>query len=129
MVLNLTAVGTAEAGYFTIYPNGLARPTASSINFPRGWTGANMVTVPLGADGKVALFNHGAAAHAVIDVLGWYWSDGEQPLGSQLFPIGDAERVYDSRLGDGPSGTATSSTSATWSSAHPPTPPTSQRSS
>ena len=80
----------------------MARPTASSINFPKGWTGANMVTVPVGADGKVALYNYGGAAHAVIDVLGWYWSDTEQPLGSQLFPIGDPERVYDSRLGDGP---------------------------
>jgi hypothetical protein len=102
VVLNLTAVNTATAGYFTVYPNGVARPTASSINFPKGWTGANMVTVPVGADGKVALYDNGGAAHAVVDVLGWYWSDTEQPLGSQLFPIGDAERVYDSRLGDGP---------------------------
>ena len=57
MVLNLTAVATAAPGYFTLYPSGVARPTASSINFPKGWTGANMVTVPVGADGKVALYN------------------------------------------------------------------------
>ena len=102
VVLNLTAVATTSRGYFTLYPNGVARPTASSINFPKGWTGANMVTVPVGADGKVALYNYGAAAHAVIDVLGWYWQDSEQPLGSQFLPIGEAERVFDSRSDGGP---------------------------
>ena len=101
-MLNLTAVATTSRGYFTLYPNGVARPTASSINFPKGWTGANMVTVPVGADGKVALYNYGAAAHAVIDVLGWYWQDSEQPLGSQFLPIGEAERVFDSRSDGGP---------------------------
>ena len=97
VVLNLTAVTTTSQGYFTMYPNGVARPTASSINFPKGWTGANMVTVPVGADGKVALYNYGGAAHAVVDVLGWYWQDADQALGSQLLPIGDAIRLYDSR--------------------------------
>lgn len=96
VVLNLTAVDTTSEGYLTLYPNGVSRPTASSINFPRGWTGANMVTVPLGADGKVALYNYGGAAHAVVDVLGWYWQDTEKPLGSQLIPIG-GERLFDSR--------------------------------
>ena len=81
VVLNLTAVTTTSQGYFTMYPNGVARPTASSINFPKGWTGANMVTVPVGADGKVALYNYGGAAHAVVDVLGWYWQDADQALG------------------------------------------------
>ena len=97
VVVNLTAVTTTSQGYFTMYPNGVARPTASSINFPKGWTGANMVTVPVGADGKVALYNYGGPAHAVLDVLGWYWKDAEQPVGSQFLPIGDAFRLFDSR--------------------------------
>ena len=101
VVLNLTAVATTSQGYFTMYPNGVSRPTASSINFPKGWTGANMVTVPVGADGKVALYNYGGKAHAVVDVLGWYWKDTEQALGSQFLPIGDPLRIYDSRDGDG----------------------------
>ena len=34
-----------------------------------------MATVPVGADGKINLYNYGGNAHAVIDVLGWYAKD------------------------------------------------------
>ena len=104
MVLNLTAVATTSAGYFTMFPGGTSRPTASSINFPKGWTGANMVTVPVGADGTIALYNYGGAAHAVIDVLGWYWKGADEDLGSQMLPLGDAFRAYDSRDENDPFG-------------------------
>ncbi len=103
VVFNLTAVATTAAGYFTTYPSGKARPTTSSINFPKGWTGANMVTLPVGADGKIKLFNSGGAAHALIDVLGWYAKDdtvrAARGMGSQFRSTanGDASRLYDSR--------------------------------
>ncbi len=103
VVFNLTAVATTANGYFTTYPSGKPRPTTSSINFPRGWTGANMVTLPVGADGKIKLFNSGGAAHALIDVLGWYAKDdtvrAARGMGSQFRSTanGDATRLYDSR--------------------------------
>ena len=103
VVINLTAVTTTSQGYFTAYPSGQSRPTASSINFPKGWTGANMVTVPLGADGKIAIYNYGGASHAIVDVLGWYAKDDSvqaaKGMGNQFFPTetGDPVRIYDSR--------------------------------
>ncbi|HET9022514.1 MAG TPA: hypothetical protein VFN34_11555 [Ornithinibacter sp.] len=104
VVLNLTAVTTTSQGYFTVYPSDASRPTASSINFPKGWTGANMVTVPVGADGMVKIYNYGGAAHAVVDVLGWYAGDVSvltgTGMGAQFYPAtdsGDATRLYDSR--------------------------------
>ncbi len=115
VVVNLTAVATTSAGHFTMFPGGTSRPTASSINFPKGWTGANMVTVPVGADGTIALYNYGGAAHAVIDVLGWYWKGSEEDLGSQMLPLGDAFRVYDSRAESDPlSGTESQDISDDW---------------
>jgi hypothetical protein len=104
VVFNLTAVGTTASGFFTTYPSGKPRPTTSSINFPRGWTGANMVTLPVGADGKINLFNSGGTAHALVDVLGWYAKDDSvrvapRGMGSQFRSTaeGDAVRLYDSR--------------------------------
>ncbi len=103
VVFNLTAVSTTRNGYFTTYPSGTPRPTASSINFPSGWTGANLVTLPVGADGKILLYNYGGAAHAVIDVLGWYAKDdtvrAAKGMGSQFRSTqeGDPVRLYDSR--------------------------------
>lgn len=102
-VVNVTAVGTTNQGYFTVYPSDKARPTASTINFPTGWTGANMATVPLGADGKIKIYNYGGKAHAVVDVLGWYAKDdtvrAAKGMGSQFLSTasGDPERIFDSR--------------------------------
>ena len=106
VVINLTAVTTTSQGYFTVYPADKTRPTASSINFPKGWTGANMVTVPVSADGKVKLYNYGGAAHAIVDVLGWYAKDdtvrAAKGMGTQFETTesGDPERMYDSRQDD-----------------------------
>ncbi len=103
VVFNLTAVATTKSGYFTTYPSGKSRPTTSSINFPSGWTGANMVTLPVGTDGRIKLYNSGGAAHAIIDVLGWYAKDdtvrAAKGMGSQFRSTsdGDATRLYDSR--------------------------------
>lgn len=103
VVFNLTAVSTGAKGYFTAYPSGTTRPNASSINFPKGWTGANMVTIPVGADGKISIFNFGGPAHAIVDVLGWYAKDdtvrAANGMGSQFLPTsnGDPVRYYDSR--------------------------------
>ena len=103
VVINLTAVTTTSQGYFTVYPSNKTRPTASSINFPKGWTGANMVTVPVSPDGKVKIYNYGGAAHAIVDVLGWYAKDDSvraaKGMGTQFETTesGDPERMYDSR--------------------------------
>ena len=108
VVVNLTATQTSRSGYMTLYPAGASRPTASSLNFPGGWTGANLVTVPLGADGKLAVFNYGGSAHLILDVLGWYAKDdsvqGTRGMGAQFQPTesGDPDRLYDSR--DDPAG-------------------------
>ena len=106
VVLNVTAVNTTvDGGYFTVYPGGgVPRPTASTVNFPKAWTGANMATVPVGSDGRVRLYNYGGRAHAVVDVLGWYAQDdtvrAAHGMGAQFLSTGsgDPERIYDSRL-------------------------------
>lgn len=52
--------------------SGLARPPASSLNFVANQTLANMITVKLGANGKLRLFNNTGSAHAIFDVAGYY---------------------------------------------------------
>lgn len=82
---------------------GIARPTASSINFPANWIGANLVTVPIGADGMISIHNFAGATDVIVDVLGWYALDdgfrastGTQGQQFQLiYP--QPQRVYDSR--------------------------------
>ncbi|MGL5931196.1 MAG: hypothetical protein ACRCY8_19875, partial [Dermatophilaceae bacterium] len=107
VVLNVTAVSTTATGYFTLWPSGASRPTVSSINFPRAWTGANLVTVPVGSTGAVSLYNSGGSAHALVDVLGWYAKDdsvrASTGMGTQLQAL-TPTRMYDSRAAGPDSG-------------------------
>ncbi|WP_238015157.1 hypothetical protein KZZ52_01900 [Dactylosporangium sp. AC04546] len=74
VVLNVTVTNPTSASYLTAYPSGSAVPTASNLNFTAGWTGANSVTVPLGANGKVNIYNAGGSVDVIADVLGFYQS-------------------------------------------------------
>ena len=73
VILNLVAVVPASPGFLTVWPASTARPLASSLNFAGGQIAANLVTVKLGAGGKVSIYNgSGSTVHLVADVAGWY---------------------------------------------------------
>ena len=73
VVINLTAVAPASAGYLTAYASGATAPTTSILNFAAGRTVANLAVVPVGADGSIALRNGGAGTvHLLGDVSGYY---------------------------------------------------------
>jgi hypothetical protein len=71
VVLNVTATAASTAGFVTVYPCGAAFPLASNLNFANGYDVANMVTVPVGADGTVCLYAN-RTTHLVVDLAGWY---------------------------------------------------------
>ncbi|MHA3703768.1 choice-of-anchor D domain-containing protein [Jatrophihabitans sp. YIM 134969] len=72
VVLNLTVDRPSKPGYLTAYPTGKARPTTSSINFPAGWQGANLVTVPVGAGGQIDIYNYLGNTSVIADIVGYY---------------------------------------------------------
>ena len=41
-------------------------------NFLANQTIPNLVVAKVGADGKVALYNHAGSSHVIFDVVGWY---------------------------------------------------------
>ncbi len=90
VALNVTAVGPTDESYLTVWPSGVARPTASNLNFGSGRTVPNMVVVALGAQGRVTLFNATGSAHVLVDVLGWF------PTGSSFGGLTPA-RLMDTR--------------------------------
>jgi protocatechuate 3,4-dioxygenase beta subunit len=71
IVLNVTATEATAPGFVTVWPDG-ARPTASSLNLDvAGQTRANLVTVPVAADGSVRIFTQ-TGTHLVADVFGYF---------------------------------------------------------
>jgi hypothetical protein len=94
VVLNVTVTGTAGPGFLTVWPNGLARPTVSNLNYVAGQTRANQVTVKVGSGGAVSIFAQ-TATDVVVDIMGWY-AGGATTAGG-FVPI-DPVRVMDTRI-------------------------------
>ncbi|MFC1438031.1 PKD domain-containing protein [Streptacidiphilus sp. N1-10] len=97
VVLNLTATTPTAAGYTTAHPGGTATPTASNLNYTRGQTVANQITVPVAADGTIALTaSPGAAVHLIADLQGYYTTN-TNTAGSAYTATGQY-RVLDTRI-------------------------------
>ena len=72
---NLTVTGPLRGGYLTLWSGGVARPTASSINFGTGQTIANLTVSGLAAFSQtvtdsIAIFTS-ATTHVILDVAGF----------------------------------------------------------
>ncbi|MEU9081251.1 hypothetical protein [Streptomyces sp. NPDC048357] len=93
VALNVTVTNPKEAGHLSVFPGGGATPTASNLNFTPGQTIANSVIVPVGADGKISVFNGAwAGTDVVVDVVGFYSKDST----SAFVPL-EPERLLDTR--------------------------------
>ncbi len=99
VVLNVSVVEPAAAGYLTVYPDGATRPSTSNLSFARGQTVATLVIAPVGADGKVAVFNRsGGSTHLLVDVQGFVLAGTATAAGAlSLLP---PTRLLDTRSGN-----------------------------
>ncbi|MFF4848215.1 PKD domain-containing protein [Streptomyces sp. NPDC001194] len=76
VALNVTVTNPREDGHLTAYPSGQSAPNTSNVNFKAKQTVANSVIVPVGADGKVNIFNGAwAGTDVIVDVVGYYSPD------------------------------------------------------
>ena len=97
VVLNVTVTAPTGSGFITVYPTGKPRPNASSLNFATGQTVANLVTVPVGPNGQVWLYNGAANANVQLlaDVAGYYLAGTATAAGS--FKAVTPVRLLDTR--------------------------------
>jgi hypothetical protein len=93
VVLNTTVDAPSSFSYLTVFPSGEPRPTASNLNFRPGQTVPNLVTVKVGADGNVQIYNDNGQARVIFDVVGWY---GGPTGGSRFNPL-TPSRILDTR--------------------------------
>ncbi|MDY0816623.1 hypothetical protein [Kitasatospora purpeofusca] len=103
VVLNVTVTEPTAESFVTVYPSGSGVPSASNLNFSAGQTVPNLVTVPVGADGKVAFYNHVGSTDVVADLAGYYVS-GEPRTGGVFRNRGRPTRLLDTREGIGTGG-------------------------
>ncbi len=101
VVINVTETQATAGGYVTVYPDGTTKPTASNLNYPAGDTRANLVTVKLGSNGKLAL-TATSTVQLIGDVAGYYLAG--TPTTAGAFVSLDPSRVLDTRSGNGATG-------------------------
>ncbi|MDX3657618.1 hypothetical protein PV646_09915 [Streptomyces sp. ID05-26A] len=92
VTFNLTGTEPTASTHVTAHPTGSPRPDASSLNLSPGQTSPNLVTVSLGTDRKVTLYNNLGNTHLIVDVVGYYATD----RGHRFFPVAPV-RTYDTR--------------------------------
>ncbi len=70
VIMNVTGTGGQFGNFITVWPSGVARPTASNLNLTPGDTAPNLVMVKLGAGGNVSIYDH-TGGHVIADVVGY----------------------------------------------------------
>ena len=78
VVINVTETQATAGGYVTVYPDGTTKPNASNLNYPAGDTRANLATVKLGSNGKLA-FTATSTSQLIGDVAGYYLAGPPPP--------------------------------------------------
>lgn len=101
VTMNLTEVNATSGGYVTAYPDGTARPVASNLNFLAGQVNPNLVTVAVGADGYVDLYNASGRVDLVADVQGYYTTSSDGSASKSDYAAGAPTRILDTRKGTG----------------------------
>ncbi len=97
VVLNVTETASTAASFITVAPSGLKqRPTASNLNFGAHTTLANSVTVQLGPDGGVDIFNSLGDIQLIVDVDGYFIGDSSLPIAGQ-YQLVNPQRILDTR--------------------------------
>ncbi|MDQ6837735.1 MAG: YncE family protein [Actinomycetota bacterium] len=99
VVVNVTAVAPSAHGYLTVaaggsIPPGTA-PGSSSLTFAPGEILANKVTVPVGPNGTISMYNYTGSTDIVVDIEGWY-SAADGPAGDTFTPVAPT-RLADTR--------------------------------
>ena len=100
VVLNLTATGPTAPGLVTAYPAGVSAPNASNLNYSQGQTVANLVVVPVGANGVVNLHVSGSGTVQLIADVAGYFLSGSATTAGAFGPLTPA-RLLDTRSGNG----------------------------
>jgi len=101
VILNVTVTGTSAASYLSVWPQGVARPVVSSLNWTPGMTVANLVEVAVSASGRVSFFNAAGSTHLIVDVQGYVGDATNSFDRSGLFHPVTPGRDLDTRLGIG----------------------------
>lgn len=96
VVLNVTGVRPTATTDIRVYPTPVTAtpvPTISNLNLVAGVNRANLVTVPIGNNGRVRLRNTGGSVNLLADLAGFY----APAAASSFTALTEPKRILDTR--------------------------------
>lgn len=81
-VVNVTAVGSTQPTFVTVWPTGQPRPQTSNLNVTSSAPAANLVKVGLGEQGQINLYNDRGTTHLLVDL--YATTAGATPEGARV---------------------------------------------
>jgi PKD repeat protein len=103
VAVNVTVTDATSTGYITVWPSGTTRQETSNLNFQAGRTIPNMVIVPVGADGKIQLYNGSPGSVSIVADVAGYLLGGSPTVPGAFASLAPA-RVLDTRIANGATG-------------------------
>jgi len=95
VAVDITATSETESGYLVAYPDGTQQPDTSATNYSTS-TVTGYEIVPVGADGKIAIYNSSTGTtHLIIDLTGYYTSNATLTGDQTYHPLTPAYRDLD----------------------------------
>ena len=85
VVMNVTVDKPTFASFLTVFPAGTERPNASNLNWTAGNTVPNLVTVKIGANGQVSVFNLQGNTQVIADVAGYFVPGNDKFISLDVF--------------------------------------------
>ncbi|MHA6764620.1 hypothetical protein [Streptacidiphilus sp. PAMC 29251] len=100
VAIDVTVAAQTGSGFVTAYADGTQHPLTSSTNYTANNNTTGYQIVPVGADGRIDLYNAGSSSTTValiVDVTGYFTSDAGL-VGDQTYtPLPVATRALDTR--------------------------------
>ncbi|MFC1428293.1 hypothetical protein ACEZCY_34520, partial [Streptacidiphilus sp. N1-12] len=100
VAIDVTVTAQSGSGFVTTYADGTQHPLTSSTNYTANNTTTGYQIVPVGADGRIDLYNAASSSTTValvVDLTGYFTSDAGL-VGDQTYtPLPVASRALDTR--------------------------------
>ncbi|WP_213453191.1 LamG domain-containing protein [Rhizomonospora bruguierae] len=95
VAINLAVANPTTSSFLVTYPDGTTRPTnTSAMQYPAGQTTSSMVIVPLGTNGKIAIYEHGTGKTDLLADVAGYFTTGTN---GQKYHAINPTRLLDTR--------------------------------
>ncbi len=98
-LVNVTAVEPSAGTFVSVVPaEPVGPPSTSNLNVAAGRVQANLVMVPVGADGAIHLYNSAGNTNLLVDVLGYLQTGASASTrAGRVIPLTSPYRVFDTR--------------------------------